>query len=149
MSDTNPDHEREIAGLTVHARMLPPMKAYRLFAKLGKIAVPISRALQPGALEKLKAGDYSLALPLALSVFVDLKEDDAESLALSVLAGTSVKLTDGDRPRLLHITTANDVNAAFAGNLKAMLGAMLFALEINYKDFFSGVGQSVPKIPTP
>ncbi len=141
--------EREINDLTVVTRQLPPMRAYRLLARLGKFAGPIARALTPASLVKIKAGDYAAAIPVALSVFIDLKDDDAEELALDILRGSFAKMTVGGKTKLVSLETTDNVNAAFEGNLKAMLGAMMFALEVNYKDFFAGRGTPPPPDASP
>jgi hypothetical protein len=142
--------ERDINGLTITCRQLTPMRAYRLLSKIGKIAGPIARALTPSVLAQIKSGDYAAALPIAMSVFTELRDDEAEALALDVLRGTAVNVaSEGGTPKLLQLENTERINAAFQGNLKAMLGAMMFALEINYKDFFSGRGKESPASETP
>ena len=141
--------ERDINGLTVTTRQLTPMRAYRLLSKLGKLAGPIAKALTPGAIERVKAGDYGAAIPIAMSVFIELKDEENEALALDILRGTAVKMSEGNQPKLLQIDSSAKIDIAFQGNLKAMLGAMLFALEVNYRDFFVGRVQDASTIPIP
>ena len=141
--------ERDINGLTITTRQLTPMRAYRLLTKIGKVAGPIARALTPSVLAQIKGGDYAAALPIAMSVFTALGDDEAEALALDVLRGTAVNVSEGGNPKLLQLENTDRINSAFQGNLKAMLGAMMFALEVNYKDFFSGRGKESPASETP
>jgi hypothetical protein len=142
--------DRIINGLKVVTRQLAPMRAFRLLAKLGKFAGPISRALTPSAVAAVKSGNYTAAVPVALSVFTELKDDEAEALALDILGGSFAEATDGNgRKRLLSLESTDQINAAFDGNLRAMLGAMLFSLEVNYKDFFAVRGEKPPGNPPP
>jgi hypothetical protein len=136
--------ERDINGLRVITRMLPPMRAYRLLGRLGKLAAPIAGAMTDKALAVMQSGTQdqkmSAMTPAMLAVFQSLEGDELEALALDVLRGTAVMDTAANRR--LDLVNAPAIDNAFAGNLRAMLGAMMFALEVNYRDFFAGLGQA-------
>lgn len=131
--------EKDIDDLKVTARQLPPMRAYKLMAKIAKLVGPVAKNLSasPKAIEKIKAGDWSAALPALVSLFEALNEDEAEALALDCLRSVSViQEQERGNPRKLDCTSTDMINAAFAGHLKAMMGAILLSLEVNFKDFF-------------
>jgi len=136
---------REIAGVEVTSTQFPAMRSLRLMTRLGKVLAPLLGGLDGVDLKTLKMTsqiDLS-ALGRALSAaFVQLAEQDAAQLALDILA-SSVALVDGRR---VELTSTAKIDGVFDGNLKGLLGAIRFAVEVNYGDFFSG---AAPDADTP
>ena len=136
--------EREIEGLQVKSQQLPAMRAYKLMTKLGKLIEPVARMMTPEIIAGAKAGKFDAMLPVAMAIFAELDEARAESVALDILACTSVIVPGAGKngaPGNVGLQDTKAINLAFTGNLKAMMKTLLFALEVTYKDFFP---ESVP-----
>lgn len=134
---------REIGDLKVTVTQLPPRRAFRLAAKLAKYLAP--------ALAGLKA-DTELSLealtPALGAMMRELEDDDLDRLLSDLFASTSVIVTDAKGQARKHdLVTPEAIDRAFEGQLKHMLTAMRFSLEVNFGDFFEGPGPSVGTIP--
>lgn len=123
---------REIEDLTVTTQQLPAMRAYSVFARLGKIIGPALAAVQGVSVSNLEELDVSEIAPAIGKALEGLAED--EPLVLKLLASTFVVL-DGKK---IELTGDAQINRAFSGRFKALLLTLKFALEVNFSDFLDG-----------
>ena len=127
---------KEIGGLRVTSTQFPAMKAYKLFGRLGRAIAPVASAVT-GAMD----GDANVGSVIAGigSVLAELDDDTLESLALAILAGTTVVVTraEGGQPMVVSLVGKTEIDAAFEGSLMAMFGAMKLAIEVNFSDFIA------------
>lgn len=124
---------REIAGISIETTQLPPMKTYALLGRLAKIGAPGLSTF--GGLDGDVDNAAALIVPAA-AMFARLEPPELQDLALDVLAGSTALVKHDGKKKRVDLDTEDGINAAFAGNVMAMLGAMKFALEVNYDDFF-------------
>lgn len=136
----------EQGQLDVKTTQLPAMRAYKLICRLAK--------LFGSSLDSLRGvgfkADVKNLLPVLTELFNNLDEDEAEKLALKILAGTLV-VGNG---KAVGLTSADAIDGVFSGRLLMMLKVMAFALEVNYRDFFRELlktadGLKPPATPTP
>jgi hypothetical protein len=142
---------RTINGLEVTTVQLPPTRAYRLLAKLGRILTPSLGALNGKKLDSLKSLDFADLGPALSAMFAQLDDASADALMLETLASTSV-VTRGDNGQLIKfdLTSKAWIDVAFAGDVMALLLTMKFALEVNFASFFvASAGSVQPAIPMP
>lgn len=133
--------------LWVTVNKFEPVPAYRLLAKIGRVLVPTVFA----ARHVTGQSDAVDLMPAIKTLFDQLTPELAETVMLESLSCTSVvRVDDAGKKFNTDLTSVKAINKAFAGNLKAMLLTIKFALEVNFGDFFagSGVGESA-EIPTP
>src|SRR5579859_4323953 len=110
----------EIDGITVISTQFPATKAYRLFARLGKLVAP-----SVGALAESDDGQDIHSVGSALTaLFNQLDEKAADDLALQLLASTQVQMNHGGKDVILDLSSKESIDAAFGGSLMGMLGAM-------------------------
>jgi hypothetical protein len=121
--------EREIDGMKFACTQFSALKALTMVARLTKIALPLL-----GAAILRKKGPNPIAL---LAGMKDMAPDDLEALAVDLLASTQYK---GDVIRTLD--SREKINQTFSGKFGTMIKAMLFAIEVNYADFMSGLKES-------
>jgi hypothetical protein len=121
---------REIDGIMITTTQLPPMRAFPLMAKLGKILAPALGAI--GDIDP--ESDVKELGPALASLFGQLNEVDSTNLILEIFANTSAQ-SEG---KLSPLNTDAMVNMVFAGKFVSMLNAMRFVLEVNFADFFAG-----------
>lgn len=107
---------------------LPALRSFRLLTRLGKLMGPAIGRLKGVGLKS----DMSALLPALMSLFDNLEPDDVDSLTLQILEGTVVEV--GGRPTVLSSTEG--VNRVFGGRLFLMFKVMVFAIEVNFRDFF-------------
>ena len=124
----------EIDGISITSTQFPAMKAYRLFARLGKLLAP-----SVGAIASAEDGQDTQSIGDALTgLFAQLDEKAAEDLALQLLAASTVRLVREGKPdSIISLTSKDAIDAAFGGSLMAMLGAMKLAAEVNFADFIA------------
>ena len=134
------------SSLSVTVVKFEPVTAYRLLAKIGRVLIPTVFA----ARHVTGKSDTTDLMPAIKTLFEQLTPELAETVMLEALSGTSVTRADDNghvqNIDLVHGTKA--INRAFRGNLKAMLLAIKFSLEVNYGDFFVG-SDSVAETETP
>lgn len=123
---------REIDGLKVIVTQLPAMRAFAVFARMGKILGPALSELSGvgmGDLQNLGGKDIGVIGPFLSKLTAGLADD--LDLALEVLKSVEVVM-DGKKFALLDEAA---VNRAFSGRFMAMLATLKFALEVNFADF--------------
>jgi len=121
--------ERSIRGLRVITTQLTPTRSFLLLPKIGAVLGPALSKLQSG--DMALDDDISVLAPVLGEAFMRLSEVNAKDLMCSILAGTSVNTGE----ELLPLFDGKNIDAAFAGNFKALLETMWFALQVNYSDF--------------
>lgn len=120
---------REIDGIALVSTQLPAMRSFRLLARLGRALAPAV-----GALRGVTLGmDATVLAPAIAAIFEHLGPDEAVTLALAALQST-VAIVDGKQ---VELTSETLLDIAFNGKPLALLGAVRFALEVNFADFFS------------
>ncbi len=134
----------KIGNREITSVQLDVITAYKLLAKIGKVMIPAALAAR-GVTGK---SDSTELMPAITQLFDALSPELAESLMLESLQATSVVMPDANGKLLkIDLTGASMIKAAFAGDLKAMLLTMKFALEVNYASFF--VASDVAETETP
>ena len=138
---------RQIGGMDVTCTQFEAIAAFKLSARIGKVLAPA--LLAAGGKIDLKADVATLA-PVARALFDALDPEQAESMLVDILRGTSVVRDDGTGKLIkIDLSSPKWINAAFDGDLGAMLSAAAFALEVNLGSFFGGSGPSAAPTPTP
>jgi hypothetical protein len=117
---------------------LPPTRAYKLAAKLGKVLGPALPDLF-AAVEGGKLGDMDLtALGGGLQkLLANLPESEIDSLIGDLLQGVSIQAN----ARIADLTLSI-FNNEFAGHLKESFSLIAFVIKVNFSDFFKGVDGS-------
>jgi hypothetical protein len=119
---------REIEGIVVTATQLPPLRALALMPRLGKVMAPLL------ALDGVTAEtDVESLVPVILKVLDSLEDDQAVALVRDLLASSTAQL-DG---KLYPLNTDSMLTGVFGGNVMAMVKAAVFAVEVNFGDFFA------------
>lgn len=120
----------EIEGLDVTCSQLPAIKAYSVFARLGKVIGPALGALAD--VDVSKEMDDLEAMAPALSLLLSKLAEDTD-LIMPLLSTCEVR-KDGKQ---ILLKDESSINRAFAGNFKAMLLTLKFSLTVNFSDFFA------------
>ncbi len=123
---------RTIAGMEVTTTQLPALRAFALLNKLGRILAP---ALAKAADLKVSTDmDVSALAPALGELFANLHPEESGQLAKEILAYTSV-IHNGAK---IDLGSANMIDHVFTGEFKGFLMTMLFAIQVNFSDFFDG-----------
>jgi len=141
--------ERTIDGVTVRVTQLPAMKALRLYPRLAKVLGSALRELKLDG----KLGDINVEQvgKMLESIGGTLTPDELESLIQALLGEASVTYTDESGNRTGEFSKV--ANVAFAGRTMTLMKSALFALEVNFADFWrslpalQGAGGTVSKSP--
>ena len=131
-----PTQTRIIEGLEIHVSQLPARRALRLRNYL-------LRTLAPG-LEEM--GDLTgeeeatSALVSALGRLIrELTDEQYDHICAELFSSACVKVNNV----LLPMKDESTVDSIFTGKIFAYDKAMIFALEVNYKDFFSEIASKL------
>lgn len=127
---------RTIDDLEVHSSQLPALRAFALFARMGKVLAPALGKMQGLSMQ----ADVSALGPALSELFSRLDGAEAKELAKEILCATVV-LVEGKR---LTLSTDEAINMVFNGKLRTFIKTMAFALEVNFADFIAAVRDSVP-----
>jgi len=119
-----------IRGIRIMTEQLRPMRSFSLMPKLLKIVGPALAPLVTGEISVEQ--DIEVLFPVLVSALERLDADDAEQLLGRILESTVV-VREGNK---YELTNEDQINAAFTGDLKAMLEATWFVLKANYESFF-------------
>lgn len=122
------EDSRDIDGITIRTIQLPPLRAFPLMAKLGKILSPALGQLGDVSMDS----DIKELAPALGELFSQLDERDAQSLIMEIFASSAAQLPE----KLVPLNTVEMINTVFAGRFLTMLKAMKFVLEVNFADFF-------------
>lgn len=131
--------ERTIDGLRIRTVQLPPIRATRLEAKIIRLSAPAVRefrGVNVTALETLGDLDIGAVAPVLAALFANLDDKMVTELIRDTLICTTVIDANG---RGIECTSEDGIDAAFEGKNAALLKAMAFVIEVNFKDFISGV----------
>lgn len=125
------NNTRTIDGIVFVVTQLPAIKALHVFHRLGKVVSPslakASAALQPGAaLEKVNLADLGGALE---SFFSSCTPADLDYFVKELLYATTA-----DGAPLLQV-----LDVKLQGKVLTLLKLLVFAVEVNYADFFGPV----------
>lgn len=120
--------------LRVQSMQLSALRAFRLMGRLGKLLGPALTQLKG---VKFRGTNSAALLPALAALFESMDPEEAETLAVQVLEGTMV--VHGDK--FVTLNTVETINAVFGGRLMTMLKVMVFAAEVNFRDFFTTLTQ--------
>ena len=124
----------DIEGLSVTTTQLPAMRAYAVFARLGKVLGPALSQLgnvDPKVLTDIGAADIGQLAPAMATLLEGLCEDIP--LVVKLLESTTV-IVNGHR---VELSDEAKINLAFSGKFKALLLTLKFAITTNFADFLS------------
>jgi len=128
--------------LALKAQQLPALDALRLAARLARVVAPL-------ATSGLKLDqDASALAPVVASMLAQLDGDEVSALARELLKGT-LAVRDGKARTLLG---DDAINQAFEGEFKALCAALIWAVQVNFRDFFrgtAGAGAAAPAVAAP
>lgn len=129
-----------INGTSYTTTQFPAMQAFEMFGRLVKTIGPAFGVL--GTADG-QAEIASLAPALA-GAFKDLDPTAATQLASDILQMTSATFAGKHLP-----LTPENINIVFSGRLMDMFRVLVFAIRVNYADFFEGSGLVAPQGPAP
>ncbi len=127
---------REVGGFTYHATQLPAMRAEKLWARLVRVFGPALAEVFAGV-ESLEQMNLVGVAPALRDLFTRLTEEERTHILREVLG--SVEVEEGGRRGPLWPV----VDAHFTGRLKDLYAVAWFALEVNFSDFFDGLGEKL------
>lgn len=125
--------KRTIDGLDVTVAQLPPRKGFKLGVKLFKYVGPA--IAQMGGEEEV---DLERLKPVLMSLMHSLDDDELEAIMLQVFETAYVVRDVDGKATKFELNNPAKIDAAFEDKLPAMFQALMFALEVNFADFFSG-----------
>ena len=135
---------RDCNGVSVTSSQLPPLRSFALMAKLGKIIAPILAVEDVKAVANVSMGALA---PAIVSMLSTLDGEDLPALSVQLFASTSAILVNDSGEKeakgRVPLNTSKNIDLVFAGNLRGMLDAMRFAIEINFADFIEGVAAAL------
>lgn len=135
---------REIRGTTFTVTQLTATRSLKLLNKIGKVLGPslahLGRAVEDGGGDIRSADvDFGEIGSAAAALFEKLSDDALfDSITRELLAGVTVQSKDGIVPLFAGASTAT-FDAVFADHPTDAYRLMLFALEVNYRDFFGAI----------
>jgi hypothetical protein len=132
---------RTIGGDEYEVTQLPSGRGRKLLLRLLRIVGPAIAELVKDGTSSVKLSDVSAdGLAAALQeLAARLTEDDFEYAVRELTSGTKVRIAGGPAVKLETVSELH-----FAGNYGAMLSWLGFALEVNFRSFFGGLGSLVP-----
>ena len=135
---------KRLGAYDVTVTQFSATRALTLAAKLGRLLGPAIGAIAPllaGGVDELGKRDVSDLSPALAAAFAAMEDGAVDALVAEVLAGTSVIVADADgRSVKTDLTSRAMIDRAFGADLGGLLAAVGFALEVNYRDFFVGLG---------
>lgn len=134
--------EREIVGCPVRCTPFKARAAARLLSRLLKHAGAVLGQLGGVDLTDLKGVEVAALAPALMALANTLTPDEFDSLTCALLAQTSVTAADASGTRKnFDLSKPDNIDNAFAGDLKLMFRVLAFSVEVNYGSFFDGLGQ--------
>ncbi len=122
------NNERTIDDIQFVVTQLPALKALHVFHRLGKVVSPslakASAALKPGGgIDRVNLADLSGALE---SFFQSCSTDDLDYFVKELLYATTAD----------NVPLKDTLNVKLQGKVFTLLKLLVFAVEVNYADFF-------------
>ena len=148
MSQDTP-HTKRIGQHEYQVYMLPPLDAMDLLVDLSKVAGPtlgklvdaVKGAFGEGGIESVMDIDTSDLSGDMISGAIAELVDRLDKRMLRELIGTLSNKTLMDGKRLNAVFDAH-----FAGHLGEMMRWIVFALEVQYRDFWSALADTMPVV---
>jgi hypothetical protein len=133
---------KEIRGTTFIVTQLTATRSLKLLNKVGKVLGPslahLGRAVEGGDLRSANV-DFGEIGSAAGALFERLSDDALfDAITRELLSGVTVQGKDGMTPLFPGASTAT-FDAVFADHPSDAYRLMLFALEVNYQDFFGAI----------
>jgi hypothetical protein len=124
--------ERSFGDITVRVVQLPAMKALRLYPRLAKVLGSALRELKLDG----KLGDISVEIAgkMLESFGANVSPDELENLVQTLLGEASVTYPVEEGQRTGEFSKV--ASLAFAGQTMTLMRVVLFALEVNFADFW-------------
>ena len=155
MSQNDGETSDEIDGFRYRVLMLDPLSAADILADLGYILAPVIGSMggvfakEKGdliekAMEGFEDGDTNIdvALEKAVMGFFDRFSKEKQRELMAIMARqTMVIMPDGKEPVLKDVFSAH-----FRGRIKALYRWFLFAMKVQFKDFFSGQDDAMSRV---
>lgn len=124
---------KEIDGLKFTVSQLPPRKGFKLAAKLFKLIAPALGAMPEGA-----TVDVDTLKPALMGLLHGLDDDELDTIMRSLFeTAYIIREIDGKLCKFELLDGAK-IDAAYEGKLPAMFQSLVFAIEVNFGDFFDG-----------
>lgn len=125
--------ERSFGDITVRVVQLPAMKALRLYPRLAKVLGSALRELKLDG----KLGDISVEIAgkMLESFGANVSPDELENLVQTLLGEASVTYPVEEGARRAG-EFSKVASLAFAGQTMTLMRVVLFALEVNFADFW-------------
>lgn len=127
---------RIIAGCDVRSQQLPALASFNLMTKLGRIITPVLDKIDLSNISM--ESDIGALTPALAALFSNMDSDESGPLLCEILATTSVTLDDDEGHRIEHLTNREAINRVFSGRMRMMFEVIVFALKVNFADFFDG-----------
>lgn len=135
---------RQIDGLDVTSQQLPATRSYRLLPKVLKLIVPVLGATRG------KKGIDDVDVAALAPVLEQLDDATMDALLLETLVCTSVVTTNDKGAQVKYdLTSKQWIDAAFGGNVVALVKTMAFALQLNFAGVFHESAGAAQQTPTP
>jgi hypothetical protein len=120
--------KRTIEGMEVSVTQLPPRKAFKLMPKLAGVLGPL--------IGKARGGDQGAMLEGVGASLMQLDDVMVDNITAQLFSQVMVIVDLGNGLKNYDLSQTTAVDQVFAGNLKAMMQTLTFAVEVNYSDFF-------------
>ena len=120
----------ESPEVQIEVQQLDAMRSLRLLHRLTKIVAPAVARMSGG--KSLMEMDVGALGGAADALFANFSEQDLEEITKTLLADSVVRADSREIP-----CYPVGFNLAFDGHPDLLLKALLFALEVNYKDLFA------------
>lgn len=124
---------KEIDGLKVTVAQLPPRKGFKVAAKLFKFVAPALAEMQPD-----QEVDMGKLQPVLMGMLRDIDDDELERIMTDVFATAYVVREVDGKLAKFELNSGDKIDAAFEGKLPAMFQSVMFAIEVNFGNFFDG-----------
>jgi hypothetical protein len=125
---------RTIDELEVSVTQLPAMRSLALLPRLSKLALPAFMKADDPAFMKADV------IILVGELLAGLEPAEAQALVRDLNAGTTVQ-QDG---KLKPLTSDQLIDSVFNGKVMTLLKVTMFAVEVNFADFFGGKNTAPP-----
>lgn len=138
--------EKEIGGDKISVTQLPAMQAFKLLNRLGRVLSPalVKAVGGTGGGKVLDLGGMDIAMigDALRSLFETLDDGELDKIVGGLLSTAQVFVADDRGGKWVALADANNLstshfNVLYRGRLLDLVGALVFAIEVNYSDFFA------------